>query len=197
MTEAHFETPGLHAMGDRLALINFCQLPENLGDQVVRLREELNKRGKRDVGGLPTSGHPMLKRPAKESLKLEFGWKHQVKGTLLHIRKNKGGGNRTAHLLRSCQYKDCLKKAQELFFPDMNSQYGKFTDMEATLCKFNGIKVNEAEFTVEKYRKDKVVFVHKDQGEGYVLCNFYPPFCIACVYTQVLLMNLSGVRYIY
>lgn len=79
MTETHFETLGLHAMGDRLALMAFCA-PNNpssgLEDKVKRLREALSFRGKRagDPERFSTAEHtPRSKKTPKQTLKIEFG----------------------------------------------------------------------------------------------------------------------------
>ncbi|XP_078382656.1 uncharacterized protein LOC144665305 isoform X2 [Oculina patagonica] len=157
MSKSHFETLGLRAMGDRLALQAFCAPIQSTSfdEKIERLREALGSKGKRP--GDPertTSEHaPRLKKAPKETLKIEFGWKHHLGGKYVQIRKNKGGGNRTVELMRNAQYDECLKKAQELFFPDMSSQYGIYADMEARLANYNAEPIDDNHFSVGNYRK--------------------------------------------
>lgn len=144
-------------MGDRLALQAFCapNQSKSLEEKVERLREALSSKGKRPGDQeRSTSEHaPRQKKSPKETLKIEFGWRHHSGGKYVPIRKNKGGGNRSVELMRNAQYDECLKKAQELFFPNMSSQYGKYADMEAKLANYNAEPIDNNNFSVENYRK--------------------------------------------
>lgn len=157
MSESHFETLGLRAMGDRLALQAFCAPIQSTSfdEKVERLREALSSKGKRpgDLERTTSEHAPRLKKAPKETLKIEFAWKHHLGGKYVQIRKNKGGGNRTVDLMRNAQYDECLKKAQELFFPDMSSQYGIYADMEARLANYNAEPIDDNHFSVGNYRK--------------------------------------------
>ncbi|KAJ7380130.1 hypothetical protein OS493_010841 [Desmophyllum pertusum] len=151
MNETHFESLGLSAMGDRLALIAFCApKEESLDEKVERLKEALNGKGKRSRESATVDGK--IKKASKPTLKIEFGWKHYHGGKFVQVKKGKGGGNRSVDMKRIAEYEECLLKAQELFFPKLSSQYGKFTAMDAHLGNYNAEKIEEQEFTVENYK---------------------------------------------
>ena len=157
MNESHFKDLGLNAMGDRLALIAFCTQSPNLDDKIERLKEALNSRGKRsgDQSAATVNGTVCRsKRVSKSTLKVEFGWKHLINGKYVQVKKGKGGGNRTVGMPRHAKYEECLLKAQELFFPNLNSQYGKYSDMDTHyLGNYNVEKVEEEGFSVEEYKE--------------------------------------------
>ena len=55
---------------------------------------------------------------------------------------------------RHAKYEECLLKAQQLFFPNLNSQYGKYSDMDTHyLANYNVEKVEEEGFSVEEYKE--------------------------------------------
>lgn len=152
MTDHHFDQMGLMTLGDRLALRAFCApKKDDLDEKVERLKEALNSRGKRQ--GEP-GGAERKKKSLKPTLKVEFGWKHFTGGKFIQVKKGKGGGTRSVDINRAAQYDECLSKAQNLFFPNQVSQFGKLTDMaDCYLANYNLEKILDAEFTIESYKK--------------------------------------------
>ena len=159
MNKRHFENLGLTAMGDRLALMAFGgPKEENLDVKVERLKEALSYRGRRSLESDKTSAAPggKSKKATKPTLRVEFGWKHHNgTSTFIQVKKGIGRGNRSTDMERSANYEECLSKAQELFFPNLSSQHGKFKDMDAYLANYNGNKVDKDEST-------KALFNDKD-----------------------------------
>ena len=153
MTDHHFDQMGLMTLGDRLALRAFgAPTRDDLDEKVERLKEALNSRGKRQ--GEP-SGAERKKKSLKPTLKVEFGWKHFTGGKFIQVKKGKGGGTRSLDINRAAQYDECLSKAQDFFFPNQTSQFGKLTDMaDAYLANYNMEKIDAAEFTVESYKRN-------------------------------------------
>ncbi|XP_068692541.1 uncharacterized protein [Montipora foliosa] len=161
MEECHFATLGLIAMGDQLALKEFCAPNvENWDEEVERPRGVLNRRRKRsgnaDYGGSIVA----QKRAKKITLRVEFGWKHCIGDRCVQVKKDKGVGKRTLDMKRSANYQECLLKAQNIFFPNGTSQHGMLVDMERPyLANYNGDKINEEGFTVEDYKESTGVNV--------------------------------------
>ena len=144
-------------MGDRLALMAFGgPKEENLDVKVERLKEAMSNRGRRSLESDQKSAAPggiKSKKAAKPTLKVEFGWKHHNGTAFIQVKKGKGGGNRSIDMERSSHYEECLSKAQELFFPNLSSQHGKFKDMDAYMANYNGHQIDTEGFSVESYKK--------------------------------------------
>ncbi|XP_068685942.1 uncharacterized protein [Montipora foliosa] len=157
MEECHFTTLGLIAMGDQLALKEFCATnEENWDEEVERPRGFLNHHRKRsgnaDYGGSIVA----QKRAKKSTLKVEFGWKHWIGNRCVQVKKDKGVRERTLDMKRSANYQECLLKAQNIFYPNGTSQHGMLVDMEKPyLANYDGFKINEEGFTVEGCRGTK------------------------------------------
>ena len=87
---------------------------------------------------------------------MEFSWKHHNGTTFIQVETGKGGGNRSVDVERSAlyNYEECLSKAQELFFPNLSSQHGKFKDMDAYyMVNYNSHQIDKEGFSVESYKK--------------------------------------------
>ena len=88
MTDHYFDQMGLMTLGDRLDLKAFCAPKwDDLDENVERLKEALNSRGKRQR---EPSGAEM-KKFLKPTLKVEFGWKHSTCGKIMQVKKEKVG----------------------------------------------------------------------------------------------------------
>ena len=128
-----------------------------LDEELEHPREVLNScrehSGNADYGCSTVNGKK--KKARKPTLKVEFGWKHYIGGTFVHIKKGRGEGNQRVSMKRSATYQECLSKATELFFPNSCNQYGKLSDMETPhLATYNNsCKINEEGFTVESFKK--------------------------------------------
>lgn len=139
-------------LGDRLALRAFCAPKRHDRDEKVeRLKDALNSRGQRQ--GEP-GGAERKKKYSKPTLKVEFGWNHFTGGKFIQVKKGKGGCTRSLNINRAAQFNECLSKAQNLFFQNQTSQFGKLIDMaDAYLVNYNLGKILDAEFTIESYKK--------------------------------------------
>ena len=60
---------------------------------------------------------------------MESSWKQFTGGKFIQVKKGKGVGTRSLDINRAPQHDECLSKAQEFFFPNQTSQFGKLTDM--------------------------------------------------------------------
>jgi len=148
VTDHNFDQLGLND----IALRAFCAPKRHDRDKKVeRLKDALNSRGKRQ--GEP-GGAERKKKYLKPTLKVEFGWNHFTGGKFIQVKKGKGGSTRSLNINRAAQFNECLSKAQNLFFPNQISHFGKLIDMaDAYLANYNLEEILDAEFTIESYKK--------------------------------------------
>ena len=181
MTDEQLSSLGISTIGDCLRLKVFCSGPASTSTtniqnppsrktgiteserqaKIERVKEILNqkKRVKRDnVQG--TSAVCTQKGRQKETLKIDFGWKHWLNGKYKQKRSDAGGGKRRIDVHRSAGYDDCLKITKKLFFPKGLSSEGHEDDMYFSLGNYGGVILHDLEveydivpFSVEKYKE--------------------------------------------
>lgn len=92
----------------------------------------------------------------KPTLKFEFRWKHSDDGNEYKLKRaQQGGGVRTKSILREASAENCLKAAQDLFFPAEGNAEGKLEDLDVELADFKDdiIDMSESGFSAAGYKE--------------------------------------------
>ena len=118
-----------------------------------------NKRGK-NANAKNDSSNSAAKSRKKETLKLDFGWKHWTNGKYKQILSDRGGGKRHIDVCRDVGYEECLEIAKKLFFPRGVSSERPEEDMHFVLPNYADQPVNDLEadsdsvpFSAGKYKE--------------------------------------------
>ena len=153
---------GLTAKGDQAKLRAFCR-----GENDLNERQEKMKKSKKIIeegkstrkSPVPTTTVnekiPVPKKIPKATLKFEFRWKHAKDGGEYKlVRAGQGGGVRTKEISRYATVLDCLREAEDLFFPDGKSTKGNLEEMVVNLADFKSEEIDLMDsFKAEDYKK--------------------------------------------
>ena len=96
----------------------------------------------------------LSRRMPKPTLKFKFRWKHAGDGNEYKLKRaQQGGGVRTKNILREAGPDDCLKEAQDLFFPGGKNAEGNLEDLDVELADFKDDIISMSDsFSAEGYR---------------------------------------------
>ena len=93
--------------------------------------------------------------------KFEIGWLHfsEEKARYLAVRQSTGGGTRSISLPGISRVSDIIDEARNLFFPEGESTFGSWLEMDYDLANFSGEKIDklitpegkEIEFSLQSY----------------------------------------------
>ncbi|XP_020620757.1 uncharacterized protein LOC110058449 [Orbicella faveolata] len=171
MSDEQLASLGVNTIGDRLRLKAFCSSgastsrgPDSSADKQAKIDRvkallQENKRGKK-ANAKNDSTNYAAKARKKETLKLEFGWKHWSNGKYKQKRSDRGGGKHRMNVCRDAGYEECLQIAKKLFFPRGVSSEGPEDDMHFVLANYADLPVNDLEddsenvpFSAGKYKE--------------------------------------------
>ena len=160
---------GLKTKGDLYALRLFCEREEKKGKN-----KDMEERKQHLIEKLRSTKGSRVKGSASESKrvspssnikprwrKFEMGWLHfsEEKGRYLAVRQSTGGGTRSISLPGTSKTSDIIDEARNLFFPQGESTFGSWLDMDYDLANFRGEKMDklttsegkEIEFSLQSY----------------------------------------------
>ena len=180
MQEKDLEEMGVEAKGDRVKLKAFCLQNNGRETRMKQLKEIIEKgkstrvQAKTKPKNTSTTSTP---RSPKSTLKMEFRWKHYVEGAGYKLKRAaEGGGLRIQNVSRFASLEDCLKAAENLFFPDGENSEGKLEDLSRNLEDFKGNLLDVLDpFTAEAYKKRyglhtlRLVLLTKNMREVYTV----------------------------
>lgn len=164
LTDSQLKELGVSALGDRMLLRDcFCKSCEKTEvsreEKLEKMRlaieqtgaTRLSKRSGKEVARDDTI-IKKAKRPEKETLKFQFGWKHWDGKKYVQKKLNQGGGNRQFEVPRNASLEDCKKIALGFFFPGGESYEGKQTSMAFEIGNFKGDIIDDS-FIASEYRR--------------------------------------------
>jgi len=144
MTPAQLVDIGLDRLGDQVAIRIFCQagaqhqLPS---DEYERRKSEIVQRlkgrqGKRPVDGSHLRGNGHAKKTVR---RLDLGWLHfdAASKTYKQVRDPSGGGTRKLHVDITTSFEVVLAMAQDLYFPDGQSNKGCVSEFDFGVRSFD------------------------------------------------------------
>ena len=127
MTDEQLSSLGINTIGDRLRLKAFCSPPASTSsktpgvsnserqlkiDKVNNILNQSKQSRRADVKSKSADCPPKVWQ--KETLKMEFGWKHLSNGKFKQKCSDHGAGKRQIHVARDAGYEDCLQIANIL-----------------------------------------------------------------------------------
>ena len=154
MSDEQLASMGVSTIGDRLRLKAFCSSgastsrgPDSSADKQAKIDRvkallQQSKRDKKSNANSDSSSSASKARK-KETLKLDFGWKHWSNGKYKQKRSDRGGGKRRIDVSRDAGYDECLRIAKKLFFPRGLSSEGPEDDMHFVLANYADLPVND------------------------------------------------------
>jgi len=171
MSDEQLASMCVNTIGDRLRLKAFCSSgastsrgPDSSADKQAKIDRvkallQQNKQGKKS-NAKKDSSNSAAKARKKETLKLDFGWKHWSNGKYKQKRSDRGGGKRRINVCRDAGYEECLQIAKKLFFPRGVSSEGPEDDMHFVLANYADLPVNDlgddsesVPFSAAKYKE--------------------------------------------
>ncbi|KAK7944641.1 hypothetical protein WMY93_000369 [Mugilogobius chulae] len=87
----------------------------------------------------------------KTTRKIELGWLHEGK----QIRKRSGGGTRVVSVSKDSKKQDLLIMTKDLFFPNDESQFGKWEEFDKDIKDFKETPINDVITVGELYNQHK------------------------------------------
>ena len=160
---------GLKTKGDLYALRLFCEREEkkvknkDMEERKQHLIEKLRStKGSRVKGSATESKKSTSSSNVRPRWrKFEIGWLHfsEEKGRYLAVRQPTGGGTRSISLPGISSKSDIIDEARNLFFPQGESTFGSWLEMDHELANFSGEKIEklitpegkEIEFSLQSY----------------------------------------------
>ena len=158
---------GLKTKGDLYALPLFCEREEKKGknkdmeERKQHLIEKLRSTKGSRVKGSASESKKASSSSSVKPRKFEIGWLHfsEEKGRYLAVRQSTGGGTRSVSLPGISRVSDIIDEARNLFFPQGESTFGSWLEMDYDLANFSGEKIDklitpegkEIEFSLQSY----------------------------------------------
>lgn len=165
---------GLERKGDLYALRSFCERKEKTLENRDReerkqiLIEKLRQKRRPGTSATSTSTAATGSNNKERYRKFEIGWLHysEDRERYIAVRQPTGGGTRSVSMLGESTTTDILLEARRLFFPQGESSFGKWHEMNASLANFKGETVSR-EFI--SHEGNKISFTLKSYFEFYKL----------------------------
>lgn len=159
MSNKDLEEMGL-VKGEQVKLRAFCRRTgDSVREEKLKSLKKIIEEGKDSRKPTPKNVEPgrgkiVSTKTTKATLKFEFRWKHaQTNGQYKMIKERQGGGVRKKDIPRNYTAYQCLKVAQDFFFPDGKSTEGELENMVADLADFKDDVIDlMGSFTAESYK---------------------------------------------